>query len=172
MGRLWWKSLFTAALSRRACRNGQRLKPRDRWATTVEDHIGFHFCQPRPGIWGYRFTETEQLQIEKMSKFPVFLKSSVFEMTTDATLIMSELAAHFSLSLSLLLPFHPVLTEHCTFMKPAAVRSEMTPSISVIWSEGKRFYQPEQKASQQVWLGVTSLSSPLCFNLPLCRRPF
>lgn len=58
--------------------------------------------------------------------------SIVFEMTTDAARIPSEPTAQGSLARSLLVSFHPVLTEHCAFMKPAAVRSEMTPSVSVI----------------------------------------
>lgn len=56
------KSVVTQIITLNSCRqHAQYFKPGGGCATTAEDPTGFHYCQPRAGIWSYHCHMTGRL---------------------------------------------------------------------------------------------------------------
>ena len=68
-----WKAMVTQITTLYNCgeqkiiSHAQHVEPWGGCATTAEDHVGFHFCQPRTGCSGHRLTKNGQLKTRKCS---------------------------------------------------------------------------------------------------------
>lgn len=98
-------------MNRNASRNTQQEKPWDWWVTTAENHIKFHSCQPKMGIWGYsRYWLAKIKQLRSGKRPGEVLQIFHWILTSSSAWFLFiiddefEFRAYFSSEISVLVP--------------------------------------------------------------------